>query len=156
MFRILAYSGSASLSVSIPKTACFLSGVLTLVSIYCYFYCSLSLLINIPTPLHNIPYRMCRVSLVQEIIPRNEWQTPSLLAGGCHLLCNLTLSLTVEICAWNMHLQWNIYILTTSLAKRGYVFRSIGLSNSEQHYSKSYGQIAMKFYGEVLGCTRNN
>ena len=44
----------------------------------------------------------------------------------------------------------------TSLAKGGYVFGSIGLSVNEQHYSKSYERIAMKFYGEVRDGARNN
>ena len=33
---------------------------------------------------------------------------------------------------------------------------SVCLSVSEQHYSKSYQQIAMTFYGEVWGGTRKN
>ena len=40
------------------------------------------------------------------------------------------------------------------LGKGGYVFGSVGLSVClfvcEQHYSKSYEQIGMKFYGRVL------
>ena len=43
------------------------------------------------------------------------------------------------------------------LGKGGYVFASIGLSVClsvcEQHYSKSYDQIGVKFYGGVLGST---
>ena len=41
----------------------------------------------------------------------------------------------------------------TSLAKGGYVFGSVGLSVSEQHYSKSYEPITQKFYGGVQGGT---
>ena len=50
-------------------------------------------------------------------------------------------------------------IIITSLEKGGYVFGSVGLyvclSVCEQHYSKSYEGIGMKFYGEVLGGTMN-
>ena len=43
------------------------------------------------------------------------------------------------------------------LGKGGYVFGSVGLSVClfvcEQHYSKSYERIGMKFYGRVLSST---
>ena len=42
------------------------------------------------------------------------------------------------------------------LGKGGYVFGSIGLSVCEQHYSKSYERIGMKFYGRVLSSTSKN
>ena len=50
------------------------------------------------------------------------------------------------------------------LGKGGYVFGSVGLSVClsvclfvcEQHYSKSYERIGMKFYGRVLSSTRKN
>ena len=46
------------------------------------------------------------------------------------------------------------------LGKGGYVFGSVGLSVSlfvcEQHYSKSYERIGMKFHGGVLGSTMKN
>ena len=44
----------------------------------------------------------------------------------------------------------------TSLAKGGYVFGSVGLSVSEQHYPKGYERIAMEFYGGVQGGTMKN
>ena len=53
--------------------------------------------------------------------------------------------------------------LITSLAKGGYVFGSVGLSVClvclfvcEQHYSKSYERIGMKFYGQVLSSASKN
>ena len=46
------------------------------------------------------------------------------------------------------------------LGKGGYVFGSVGLSVClfvcEQHYSKSYERIGMKFYGRVLSSTSKN
>ena len=51
----------------------------------------------------------------------------------------------------------NLYYL---LGKGGYVFGSVGLSVClfvcEQHYSKSYERIGMKFYGQVLSSTSKN
>ena len=56
-----------------------------------------------------------------------------------------------------------VYIYTNKtgdcylLGKGGYVFGSVGLSVClfvcEQHYSKSYERIGMKFYGRVLSST---
>ena len=42
------------------------------------------------------------------------------------------------------------------LGKGGYDFGGVGLSVCGQHYSKSYEQIWMKFYGGVLGSTMKN
>ena len=46
------------------------------------------------------------------------------------------------------------------LGKGGYVFGSVDLSVClfvcEQHYSKSYERIGMKFYGRVLSSTSKN
>ena len=59
------------------------------------------------------------------------------------------------------HAQNRHYYL---LGKGGYVFGSVGLSVClsvclfvyEQHYSKSYERIGMKFYGRVLSSTSKN
>ena len=52
------------------------------------------------------------------------------------------------------------FVFFTSLAKEGYDFDSVGLvvglSVSEQHYSKRYERIAIKFYGWVWGGTMKN
>ena len=46
------------------------------------------------------------------------------------------------------------------LGKGGYVFGSVGLTVClfvcEQHYSKRYERIGMKFYGRVLSSTSKN
>ena len=62
---------------------------------------------------------------------------------------------------------WNVYIPHASnylLGKGDYVFGRVGLSVClsvclfvcEQHYSKSYERIGMKFCGRVLSSTSKN
>ena len=58
------------------------------------------------------------------------------------------------------HLLLNNMHFYYLLGKGGYVFGSVGLSVClfvcEQHYSKSYERIGMKFYGRVLSSTSKN
>ena len=59
-------------------------------------------------------------------------------------------------------LQLQLFRYNYLLSKGGYIFGRVswlvGLSVSvcEQHHSKSYEQIVMKFYGEVQGGTMKN
>ena len=56
------------------------------------------------------------------------------------------------LCVWQ--LEYHIYLL----GKREvmYLVALVCLFVSEQHCSKTYERIAMKFYGEVPGCARKN
>ena len=60
--------------------------------------------------------------------------------------------------------MFSTFVPNYLLGKGGYVFGSVGLSVClsvclfvcEQHYSKSYERIGMKFYGRVLSSTSKN
>ena len=58
------------------------------------------------------------------------------------------------------HRNQMLFFLHYLLGKGGYVFDSVGLSVClfvcEQHYSKSYERIGMKFYVRVLSSTSKN
>ena len=56
--------------------------------------------------------------------------------------------------------RFHFYFYFYLLGKGGYVFGNVGLSVClfvcEQHYSKCYERIGMKFYGRVLSSTSKN
>ena len=82
----------------------------------------------------------------------------------CHLCDEVdTIEHFFSQCTYNELFWQDVSKLITSLAKEvmflvalHMVCLFVCLSVCEQHYSKSYKRIGMKFYGGVLGSTRKN